>query len=118
MALTAPALTTLFSGLHYSELPWRPRSDGKVTRLWPDADPRPRFPARLAAAGVATAFIAAEPELMPEMGITTGFADTLAPMVAARAREVAPLVRATPRTGALRDARWKLAINANVESDL
>lgn len=86
---TAPALTTLFSGLHYSELPWRPKSDGKVTRLWPDADPRPRFPARLAAAGVATAFVAAEPELLPEMGVTAGFADTLAPTPANAADLVA-----------------------------
>lgn len=76
---TAPALTTLFTGLYYSALPWRPKSDGKVTRLWPDADPRPRFPARLAAAGVATVFVAAEPDLLPERGVTTGFAETLAP---------------------------------------
>ena len=43
--------------------------------------------------------------------------DALAPMVAERAVEVAPLVRATPRTGAPRDVRWKLAVNATVEPD-
>jgi len=44
-------------------------------------------------------------------------ADVLAPVVHARARAVAPLVRAKSRTGARRDARWKLAVNAAVEPD-
>jgi hypothetical protein len=45
-------------------------------------------------------------------------ADHLAPFVLAHAKVVAPLVRATSRSGAPRDERWKLAVNATVESDL
>lgn len=45
-------------------------------------------------------------------------ADKLAPSVAARAKEVAPLVRAKSRSGAPRDERWRLAVNATVEPDL
>jgi predicted transcriptional regulator of viral defense system len=44
-------------------------------------------------------------------------ADRLVPMVAARVTEVAPLVRAASRTGAPRDGRWRLAVNARVEPD-
>lgn len=44
-------------------------------------------------------------------------ADVLAPLVAARAKDVAPLVRANSRTGASRDERWKLAVNGTVEPD-
>jgi hypothetical protein len=36
-------------------------------------------------------------------------ADKLAPAVVARAKDVAPLVRAKSRSGAPRDERWKLA---------
>jgi predicted transcriptional regulator of viral defense system len=42
-------------------------------------------------------------------------ADKLTPSVAERAKEVAPLVRAQRRSGAPRDASWKLAVNATVE---
>lgn len=45
-------------------------------------------------------------------------ADKLAPFVSARARHVAPLVRAKSRSGAPRDERWKLAVNATVVPDL
>jgi predicted transcriptional regulator of viral defense system len=45
-------------------------------------------------------------------------ADKLAPTVAARAKDVAPLVRAKTRSGAPRDERWKLAVNATVEPEL
>jgi hypothetical protein len=45
-------------------------------------------------------------------------ADELAPSVVARVKEVAPLVRAKSRSGAPRDARWKLAVNATVQPDL
>lgn len=45
-------------------------------------------------------------------------ADKLAPSVAARAKDVAPLVRAQSRSGAPRDERWKLAVNVTVEPDL
>lgn len=44
-------------------------------------------------------------------------ADELAPTVIARARDVAPLVRAKSRSGAPRDGRWKLAVNVTVEPD-
>ena len=44
-------------------------------------------------------------------------ADQLAPLVAC-AKDVAPLVRAKSRSGAPRDERWKLAVNATVEPDL
>lgn len=48
-----------------------------------------------------------------------GLADELAPNVAARAtRDVAPLVRAKTRSGAPRNGRWRLAVNADVEPDL
>ena len=45
-------------------------------------------------------------------------ADRLAPSVIAHAHDVTPLVRATSRTGAPRDDRWRLAVNATVEPDL
>ncbi len=45
-------------------------------------------------------------------------ADKLTPAVVARAKDVAPLVRAKSRSGAPRDERWKLALNATVEPDL
>jgi predicted transcriptional regulator of viral defense system len=45
-------------------------------------------------------------------------ADRLAPAVAARAGDVAPLVRAKSRSGVPRASRWKLAVNATVEPDL
>jgi hypothetical protein len=38
--------------------------------------------------------------------------------VVARAKDVAPLVRAKSRSGTPRDERWKLAVNATVEPDL
>jgi hypothetical protein len=44
--------------------------------------------------------------------------DVLAPHVREHAHVVAPLVRAMTRTGAERVERWKLAVNASVESDL
>lgn len=44
-------------------------------------------------------------------------ADKLAPCVVTRAMDVAPLVRAKSRRGAPRDARWRLAVNANLELD-
>jgi len=48
----------------------------------------------------------------------SGTAESLVPEVCKRAKEVAPLVRAASRSGARRDARWKLAVNAIVESDI
>lgn len=45
-------------------------------------------------------------------------ADTLVPSVVARAKDVAPLVRAATRSGAPRATRWKLAVNATVEPEL
>lgn len=45
-------------------------------------------------------------------------ADGLTARVSARAKVIAPLVRSTKRVGSKRDARWKLAVNANVEPDL
>jgi len=45
-------------------------------------------------------------------------ADKIAPVVVARAKDVAPLVRSITRAGAPRDVRWKLAVNATVEPDL
>ncbi len=45
-------------------------------------------------------------------------ADVLARYVKDHAHVVAPLVRAMAKTGAERVERWKLAVNANVESDL
>jgi predicted transcriptional regulator of viral defense system len=45
-------------------------------------------------------------------------ADTLVPSVVARAKDVPPLIRARSRSGAPRDKRWKLALNATVEPDL
>lgn len=44
--------------------------------------------------------------------------DMLVPYVREHARVAAPLVRARTKTGAERIERWKLAINATVESDL
>ena len=45
-------------------------------------------------------------------------ADKLAPFVVSHAKAIAPLVRAKSRSGAPRDERWKLAVNATVEPDL
>jgi predicted transcriptional regulator of viral defense system len=45
-------------------------------------------------------------------------AEALAPQVARLAKVVAPLVRAKATTGAERDPRWKLAVNAAVEPDV
>lgn len=47
-----------------------------------------------------------------------GLADKLVPFVSEHAKAVAPLVRAKSRTGAARDGRWKLVVNASVEPDL
>ncbi len=44
-------------------------------------------------------------------------ADKLAPFVLAHAKAIAPLIRAKSRSGAPRDERWKLAVNATVEPD-
>lgn len=44
-------------------------------------------------------------------------ADKLAPFVLSHAKAIAPLIRATSRTHAPRDERWKLAVNAAVEPD-
>lgn len=44
--------------------------------------------------------------------------DALAPLVQQHVHVVAPLVRASTKTGAERVERWKLAINASVEADL
>ena len=44
-------------------------------------------------------------------------ADALASFVVVHAKVVAPLVRARSRSGAPRDARWKLVVNATVEPD-
>ncbi|MBI5518309.1 MAG: type IV toxin-antitoxin system AbiEi family antitoxin [Deltaproteobacteria bacterium] len=44
-------------------------------------------------------------------------ADKLAPSVCARVKDVAPLVRARSRSGAPRNERWRLAVNATVEPD-
>lgn len=44
-------------------------------------------------------------------------ADKLAPFVLAHAKAIAPLIRAKSRSGAPRDDRWKLAVNATVEPD-
>ena len=41
-------------------------------------------------------------------------ANVLAPLVRERARHFAPLVRARPKTGARRVARWRLAVNASL----
>lgn len=45
-------------------------------------------------------------------------AEAIAPQVARQAKAVAPLVRAKTLTGAQRNPRWKLAVNAAVEPDL
>jgi predicted transcriptional regulator of viral defense system len=45
-------------------------------------------------------------------------ASTLAPYVEARARRAAPLDPSRSRTGAARSARWRVAINRDVEPDL
>lgn len=45
-------------------------------------------------------------------------ADKIASFVAVHAHDVAPLVRAKSRSGAPRDKRWKLAVNASVEPEL
>ncbi len=45
-------------------------------------------------------------------------ADRLAPTVASRAKDVAPLVRAKSRSGAPRDERWRLAVNVTADPDL
>ncbi|MCC7385069.1 MAG: type IV toxin-antitoxin system AbiEi family antitoxin [Deltaproteobacteria bacterium] len=45
-------------------------------------------------------------------------ADKLVPHVRGHATVVAPLVRSRSRSGALRNDRWKLAVNASVEPDL
>ena len=47
-----------------------------------------------------------------------GVAAALAPRVRERVRRVAPLDSSRPRTGAPRSARWKLALNTDVEPDL
>lgn len=45
-------------------------------------------------------------------------ADKLTASVHERAKNIAPLVRAKSQSGAPRDERWKLAVNASVEPDL
>jgi predicted transcriptional regulator of viral defense system len=45
-------------------------------------------------------------------------AEDLLPFVQVRARRVVPLEASSPRTGAKRSARWRVAINVDVEPDL
>lgn len=52
-----------------------------------------------------------------DVGGHRDLADVLAPHVSEHAHVVAPLVRAKPRAGAQRVARWKLAVNESVEPD-
>ncbi len=53
-----------------------------------------------------------------EMTNHTGLASVLADHVRTQGATLAPLVRAKPMKGAPRAERWKLAVNASVESDL
>jgi predicted transcriptional regulator of viral defense system len=53
-----------------------------------------------------------------DVGGHPDIANVLVPYVEEQAHAVAPLVRATPKAGAQRLERWKLAVNANVEPDL
>jgi hypothetical protein len=70
---TAVSLTTTFSGRSFSELVWAMSGKGASRFLYAAADPAPRFPALLDAAGVATSSFCPINFLAGTFGVARGF---------------------------------------------
>src|SRR5262249_54312299 len=68
---TVPSLSTLFSGLYYSQLYWTELPHNPF--VFPYEDDSPRFPELLHAAGIGTSIIDATPWLSNENGVVRGF---------------------------------------------
>ncbi len=76
---TAPALSTIYTGKYYSQLVWKPKSDGHRVQLWPAEDPSVRFPGLLTAQKIPNIFFASEDSLRAPWGVTEGFEQTVFP---------------------------------------
>jgi arylsulfatase A-like enzyme len=70
---TAVSLSSLFSGLYFSELAWAAHGLGGTRYLYPADDPAPRFPQLLSDHGVATASYGGVVFLASEFGVVRGF---------------------------------------------
>jgi arylsulfatase A-like enzyme len=72
---TGVSLSTMYSGLYYSERPWENYGVGKNRHPYPASSSAPHFPELLAEHGVATANFASLPFLGGDYGVTGHFAD-------------------------------------------
>ena len=72
---TAITLTAMFAGKHASELAWAPHGAGDYRHLYAAADPTPRWPRSLTAAGVETYKVGSLAFLSGEYGVARGFAE-------------------------------------------
>jgi arylsulfatase A-like enzyme len=72
---TAISLSSLFSGRYFSELTWDWVGTGAKRFVYPAADPAPRFPELLTAAGIPTTLVGPIVFLNAEYGIARGFSD-------------------------------------------
>lgn len=70
---TAPSLTAMFSGKHYSEVAWNTLKGGQL--VWPNRDPTLRFPALLNKHGVHTVTITARSWFLSKWRVTAGFVE-------------------------------------------
>jgi hypothetical protein len=72
---TPGSLTTMFSGLYYSQQRWADYGEGGDRFPYPADDPAPRFPEILSNHGVATVQAAGYVFLAGNFGVARGFAD-------------------------------------------
>ncbi|MCC6551973.1 MAG: sulfatase-like hydrolase/transferase [Polyangiaceae bacterium] len=72
---TAVSLSTLFTGLYFSQLVWAHHGYGLKRFPYPATDPAPRFPQLLADRGVTTASFCGVNFLAGEYGVARGFVE-------------------------------------------
>ena len=70
---TAISLSTMFSGRYFSQLHWELYGKGSRRFMYPAADPSPRFPELLSAAGIDTSMVGSAIFLENGYGVTRGF---------------------------------------------
>jgi arylsulfatase A-like enzyme len=70
---TPVSLSTLFSGLYFSEQKWAPHGLGSTRYLYPADDPSPRFPELLSEHGVTTGIYGGLAFLAGDFGVARGF---------------------------------------------
>jgi hypothetical protein len=70
---TPVSLSTLFSGLYFSEQKWAPHGLGSTRYLYPADDPFPRFPELLSEHGVTTGIFGGLAFLAGDYGVARGF---------------------------------------------